>query len=80
MVSTERIQGSDPQPDPHGAGRPIYEMVIEDIRVRAEVGKATYGEYLRAHNGRSALIDAYQEAVDLAVYLRQQIAETGNGS
>jgi hypothetical protein len=30
---------------------------------------------LRAHNGRVALVDAYQEALDLAVYLRQEVAE-----
>jgi hypothetical protein len=30
---------------------------------------------LRAHNGRDALVDAYQEALDLCVYLRQVIQE-----
>jgi hypothetical protein len=30
---------------------------------------------LQAHNGRNALIDAYQEALDLVVYLRQAIEE-----
>lgn len=30
---------------------------------------------LQPFNGRDALVDAYQEAVDLAVYLRQRIEE-----
>lgn len=28
-----------------------------------------------AHNGRDALVDAYQEALDLTMYLRQAIEE-----
>lgn len=30
---------------------------------------------LQAHNGRDPLVDAYQEALDLVVYLRQAIEE-----
>lgn len=65
------------QPVPHGIGREIHPMVIEDIERRAELGEERYGERLRAHNGRSALIDAYEEALDLAIYLRQEIEERG---
>jgi len=36
-----------------------------------------YHTYLLTHNGRDALIDAYQEALDLAMYLRQAIEERG---
>ena len=39
------------------------------------MGEAEYGERLKPHNGRDALLDAYQEALDLAMYLRQAIAE-----
>jgi hypothetical protein len=35
----------------------------------------TWPTYLQAHNGRDALLDAYQEALDLAIYLRQALAE-----
>jgi hypothetical protein len=38
-----------------------------------------YGERLAAHNGRDALQDAYEEALDLALYLRQALAERGDG-
>lgn len=53
----------------------IAEMVKQDIEVRAEIGEKTYGERLRAFNGRDALWDAYEEALDLCMYLRQTIEE-----
>jgi hypothetical protein len=34
-----------------------------------------YGTLLQAGNGRDALVDAYQECLDLACYLRQAIEE-----
>jgi hypothetical protein len=65
-----------PEPAPtETGGRPIWELVIEDMRRRDAAGRAKYGTALQAHNGRDALVDAYQEALDLAVYLRQAIAE-----
>lgn len=63
------------QKKPKGKGREIIPLVQEDLQIRAEYGILTYGESLRADNGRDALIDAYQEALDLAVYLRQVIEE-----
>lgn len=44
----------------------IQELVVSDIR---------YGTGLQAHNGRDALRDAYEEALDLTCYLRQCIYE-----
>jgi hypothetical protein len=52
-----------------------WDLVIEDMKVRNKDGKEKYGEYLQPWNGRDALIDAYQEALDLCVYLRQKIYE-----
>lgn len=63
-----------PAPAPN-ATRPIWELVIEDMAARDRLGRARYGTPLQAHNGRDALIDAYQEALDLVVYLRQAIEE-----
>ncbi len=63
-----------PAPKP-GTGRPVWELVIDDMRERDQVGRARYGRPLEAGNGRDALVDAYQEALDLAVYLRQAIEE-----
>jgi hypothetical protein len=39
------------------------------------MGIAKYGTPLQTFNGRDPLIDAYQEALDLAVYLKQAIME-----
>lgn len=38
-------------------------------------GRQKYGTPLTADNGRDPLVDAYQEALDLVVYLRQAIEE-----
>ena len=63
------------QAKPSGQGNPILGMVLADLTNRALEGKEKYGEPLKAHNGRNALWDAYQEALDLAMYLRQLIQE-----
>ena len=63
------------QATPKGSGNPILGMVLADLTNRALEGKDKYGEPLKAHNGRNALWDAYQEALDLAMYLRQAIEE-----
>ena len=63
------------QSAPKGTGNPILGMVLADLTNRALEGKEKYGEPLLANNGRNALLDAYQEALDLAMYLRQAIDE-----
>lgn len=63
------------QPTPKGDGRDIISLVREDLELRAIKGEETYGERLKPFNGRTAIVDAYQEALDLAVYLRQVIEE-----
>lgn len=55
--------------------RPIQDMVIEDILERKEHGIRKYGTPVQAFNGRSMLQDAYEEVMDLAVYLRGAIEE-----
>jgi hypothetical protein len=65
-----------PEPPPiRTSGRTIWDLVIEDMKARDASGREKYGTPLQAHNGRDALVDAYQEALDLAVYLRQAIEE-----
>jgi hypothetical protein len=63
------------QHTPHGTGADIATLVQRDIEARARVGEQKYGERLRAHNGRRSLVDAYQEALDLCMYLRQALEE-----
>ena len=65
-----------PQSKPKGTGVEIAPLVITDIEKRMKLGEATYGERLKAHNGRNAIQDAYEEALDLAIYLRQVLEET----
>ena len=65
-----------PQSKPSPSHGDITELVIADLKARRELGIRKYGTTLQAFNGRSALIDAYQEALDLAQYLRQAIEES----
>lgn len=53
----------------------VQSMVIADLEVRLQVGIQRYGTALQPHNGRDMLRDAYEEALDLATYLRGVIAE-----
>lgn len=55
----------------------IVSLVKMDLDDRMKKGIETYGRPLTAHNGRDALWDAYEEALDLACYLRQAIEERG---
>lgn len=63
------------QPPPQQSKGDIWELVIADMNQRRRVGLERYGTPLQAHNGRASLVDAYQESLDQAVYLRQFIEE-----
>ena len=63
------------EPDPLPGETKILDLVIKDLNDRAEMGKEKYGTYLMSWNGRHSLLDAYQEALDLCMYLRQALAE-----
>lgn len=51
------------------------DMVIADMEERRRLGIARYGVPVQPGNGRNALVDAYQEALDLVVYLKQDLEE-----
>lgn len=70
--------GDQPLPVPNGLPD-VQSMVIADISTRREIGIGRYGTALQPRNGRDALRDAYEEALDLACYLRQAIAERDLG-
>lgn len=53
----------------------VWGLVMSDMKCRDDLGRRRYGVPLQPHNGRDALVDAYQEALDLAVYLRAAIYE-----
>lgn len=52
-----------------------WDLVMQDIKERDQIGAKKYGRRLTAGDGRDSLIDAYQEALDLVVYLRKAIRE-----
>ena len=64
-----------PVPTPNNS-KHIADMVVADIMQRKAAGVEKYGVALQAHNGRSALQDAYEEALDMACYLKQAIEES----
>lgn len=63
------------QVKPKGRGAPITDLLIHDLIERQLLGTQRYGEPLMAFNGRDPLVDAYQELIDLLVYLRQHFEE-----
>lgn len=68
---------SNKEPMPIKNDKPaVWDLVRKDIEDRETYGLATYGTRLQPFNGRNALVDAYQEALDLVVFLRQAIYES----
>lgn len=68
--------------DLHAAGYQASEetkarlaLIAADVEDRKRLGIERYGTLLQAHNGRDSLRDAYDESLDLIIYLRQLIAE-----
>lgn len=53
----------------------IQDRVVSDIEARKAVGIQRYGTALQPFNGRDAIQDAYEEAMDLTVYLKQVLVE-----
>ena len=74
---TKDNHAATPQPDPKPGQIDVADVVISDIQARVAAGVKKYGTKLQTHNGRDALMDAYQEAIDLVMYLRQKILEEG---
>lgn len=76
--SYEEIKAAQPAPK-RNDHEPVWKNVISDMWKRHHKGIQTYGVPLQPFNGRDALWDAYEEALDLAVYLRQVIEERDSG-
>ena len=68
------VHEEQPLPVPNDRSS-VQGMVRQDLELREQVGIQRYGTPLQAFNGRDALRDAYEEALDLACYLRQLISE-----
>lgn len=77
------IDAARPEPIPTGEGIDVGGMaatlardagharVAEDLESRIAFGERKYGTRLRTHNGRNALMDTYQEALDGSQYAMQ---------
>ena len=65
-----------PTPNHHPA---VWDLVIADMQERDRIGDQKYGTRLQPHNGRDFLVDAYQESLDLVVYLRGEIHQRNGG-
>jgi hypothetical protein len=64
------------QPPPMPNNNPaVWDLVMQDMKDRDQVGRIRYGTPLQPNNGRDQLADAYQESLDLAVYLRAALYE-----
>lgn len=57
------------------SGNGEAQEVLSDILSRQALGIDKYGTALRAFNGRNAIKDSYEEALDMCCYLRQAIFE-----
>ena len=75
----ESIPSWQREPAPKKNNLPhIYDLVVTDLNARKEMGVKKYGTPLQPFNGRKALKDAYEEVLDLALYLRQALYEQDN--
>jgi hypothetical protein len=54
---------------------PVAIHVVADMYDRDRLGRERYGMPLTARNGRDQVVDAYQEMLDGAAYLRAALAE-----
>lgn len=63
------------EPMSTGNGQIVITEVMRDLLARDEVGREKYKTSLKTDNGRDALMDAYQEACDLVMYLKQALME-----
>ena len=85
------MTANTPEPPPvTNDSPPVWPMVIDDViryglrpelvglmEERDRIGREKYGTPLQPFNGRDPIVDALQEALDLAVYLRQALHESG---
>lgn len=69
------LTGKKEQVKPHKGKEVVLRHVLNDLVSRAEHGKGIYGTYLETFNGRNAVQDAYEEALDLCMYLKQILLE-----
>lgn len=76
LVDDGEIAGWPEQPAPRPSkGKIVADEVIKDMEARKRLGIAKYKVALQPNNGRDALQDAYEEALDLCMYLKQEMMQ-----
>ena len=85
-----RASDNEPEPPPLDSNLPAtWDLVMEDFKARAceviadmqerhTTGTQKYKKPLTAGDGRNSLVDAYQEALDLVVYLKNEILKAAS--
>ncbi len=68
-------EATEREPFPKRGNQLVAPALVDDILRRSRKGTIKYGSPLMTQNGRNALVDAYQEAIDLAMYLKQALME-----
>ena len=63
------------EPPPAAGKINVTDAVVADMKERSKIGTEKYGTPLMTHNGRKPLVDAYQEVLDMAVYIKQELLE-----
>jgi hypothetical protein len=71
-LKTLKSHGETPMTEPT-----IFDLVRTDLEKRDRIGWDQHHRPLLAHDGQDSLREAYEEALDLAVYLRKALAERG---
>lgn len=66
---------TQPAPKRGEASASVTDAVVRDLQSRRDHGVGKYGVELLSHNGRDAMLDAYQESLDTTVYLKQCLME-----
>jgi hypothetical protein len=56
----------------------VFKELIEDIKSRDKKGWEIYKKPMTTFDGRNSLQDAYEEALDLVVYLKKFLLEQDN--
>jgi len=74
-MDSDFVTGPQPPPTEGAESVSVTDQVVDDLCVRREGGVLKYGTELKTNNGRCGLVDAYQEALDLVLYLRKEIME-----
>lgn len=60
-------------PPVKGVAEDTVDLVMKDLAQRKKAGVKKYGVAHQSDNGRNHLLDAYEECLDMAVYLRAEL-------